>query len=42
MWIDGSWQVIIRYQFGKMDIDVIVIMHDNIQKGHFPIWSAML
>jgi hypothetical protein len=30
LWIDGPWQVIIGYQFGKMVFDVIVTFCDNI------------
>jgi hypothetical protein len=42
MWIDGPWQAIIEYQFGKIVFDVTVTLCDNIQKYHFPIWSVML
>jgi hypothetical protein len=43
MWINGPWQAISGYQFGKMDFDVIVTLRDSsIQSDHFPLWSAML
>jgi len=42
MWIDSPWQIIIEYQFGKIDFDVIAILGDNIQRNYFPNRLAML
>jgi hypothetical protein len=37
MWINGPWQEIVGYQFGKMALYVCVTLGNNVQKDHFSI-----